>query len=374
MKIGDKVSFLSETGGGIVAGFQGKNIVLVEDSDGFQIPTPIKDVVVMRSEDYDIGKMVSAKHKLDAVSQGGSIYQKMHPIEDETADETVDEIGEDEIDDTKEVTFKAPVEEIKGHDVLSCFLAFVPMDIKAVTNTRFEVYFVNDSNYFVQYTYLTGESSSWNLRSNGEIEPNTKQYIEEIGREDLNEMTHITVQMLAYKRDKPFRLKPVVEMQMRLDPMKFYKLHTFCDNQFFELPALLYAIIENDSMDRPLVIDTKTLKNGMYKDQEEESPKSQKNKKDKDLIVVDLHATELLDNQDNLSHADILNYQLQKFRETIEQYKDKKGQKIVFIHGKGEGVLRHAIINDLNYRYKKCQYQDASFQEYGYGATQITIR
>ena len=33
MKIGDKVSFLSEIGGGRVAGFQGKDIVLVEDED-----------------------------------------------------------------------------------------------------------------------------------------------------------------------------------------------------------------------------------------------------------------------------------------------------------------------------------------------------
>ena len=33
MKIGDKVRFLSEMGGGKVAGFQGKDIVLVEDED-----------------------------------------------------------------------------------------------------------------------------------------------------------------------------------------------------------------------------------------------------------------------------------------------------------------------------------------------------
>ena len=38
MKKGDKVRFLSEVGGGKVAGFQGKNIVLVEDEDGFEIP------------------------------------------------------------------------------------------------------------------------------------------------------------------------------------------------------------------------------------------------------------------------------------------------------------------------------------------------
>ena len=34
MKIGDKVRFLSEVGGGIVKGFRGKDIVLVEDADG----------------------------------------------------------------------------------------------------------------------------------------------------------------------------------------------------------------------------------------------------------------------------------------------------------------------------------------------------
>lgn len=41
MKIGDKVRFLSEVGGGKISGFQGNNIVLVEDEDGFEIPTPL---------------------------------------------------------------------------------------------------------------------------------------------------------------------------------------------------------------------------------------------------------------------------------------------------------------------------------------------
>ena len=47
MKIGDKVRFLSEVGGGRVSGFQGKNIVLVEDEDGFEIPMQVKDVIVV---------------------------------------------------------------------------------------------------------------------------------------------------------------------------------------------------------------------------------------------------------------------------------------------------------------------------------------
>ena len=75
-----------------------------------------------------------------------------------------------------------------------------------------------------------------------------------------------------------------------------------------------------------------------------------------------------------MSATDILNHQLDVFRKTIDEYKNKIGTKLIFIHGKGEGVLRHAIIHELNYRYKKYPYQDASFQEYGYGATQITIK
>ena len=52
MKKGDKVRFLSEIGGGIVAGFQGKDIVLVEDEDGFEIPMSIKECVVIDTDDY----------------------------------------------------------------------------------------------------------------------------------------------------------------------------------------------------------------------------------------------------------------------------------------------------------------------------------
>ena len=61
MKIGDHVRFLSEVGGGKVAGFQGKNIVLVEDEDGFQMPMLMSEVVVVGDEDYDTKHIVEMK-------------------------------------------------------------------------------------------------------------------------------------------------------------------------------------------------------------------------------------------------------------------------------------------------------------------------
>ena len=50
MKIGDKVRFLSEVGGGIVRGFRGKDIALVEDDDGFEIPMLIGECVVLQTD------------------------------------------------------------------------------------------------------------------------------------------------------------------------------------------------------------------------------------------------------------------------------------------------------------------------------------
>ena len=99
-----------------------------------------------------------------------------------------------------------------------------------------------------------------------------------------------------------------------------------------------------------------------------------KRKGDEDVVVVDLHVDALLDTTAGMSAGDILNHQVSVFRRTLAEYASKKGQRIIFIHGKGEGVLRRALVNDLCYRYKSYTYQDASFQEYGYGATQVTIK
>lgn len=353
MKIGDKVRFLSETGGGIVAGFQGNNIVLVEDEDGFQIPVRTNDVVVVGTDDYNI--------KIDSVGKKDT----KKDIENEPAD--------------RPVTFRAKPEERKGGDVLSVYLAFVPIDSREITNTKFEAYIVNDSNYYINYSYTSAEGASWHLRSTGEVEPNTKLFIEEFDRETLNTLERVCVQLIAYKRDKTFMSKPPVDAQIRIDTVKFYKLHTFKENDFFEQPALLYTVIENDKVVRPLVIDAKKLKQEMTRkisdDNKKPNVQPARKQQDKDApIVIDLHASELLETTSGLSAADILNHQLDVFRKTMDEYKSKTGTKLIFIHGKGEGVLRHAIIHELNYRYKRCPYQDASFQEYGYGATQVTIK
>ena len=358
MKIGDKVRFLSETGGGKIAGFRDKNIVLVEDEDGFEVPMQMSEVVVIGEEDYDTRHVVEVKKKNTEEEK-----QK----EKEPAD--------------RPITFRQMPEERQGGDHLSAYLAFVPIDIKELTQTRFETYLVNDSNYYLRFTYLSAESGSWQLRATAEVEPNMKLFIEEFGRENLNELERVCIQLLPYKREKSFMLKPAVDVQIRVDAVKFYKLHTFQTNDFFEQPALIYTIIENDQPMNPLVVDAQQMKQIMYAAQH--STKTTPARKESmaksgdgltSPIIIDLHIDNLIDSTQGMNAADILNYQLDVFRKTLKEHEKEKGCKIVFIHGKGEGVLRRALINDLQYRFKQYTYQDASFQEYGYGATQVTIK
>ena len=233
MKIGDQVRFLNEIGGGRLAGFQGKNIVLVEDEDGFQVPMLMTEVVVVGDEDYGTGHMIEVRGQKSEMRDGKGV-QNTPP------DGTPPDSG------VEKITFKAKPVERKGGERLSAYLAFVPMDMKELTQTRFESYLINDSNYYMRYVYMTGENNAWTVRSEGELEPNTKEFIEEFGREDLNGLEHCCVQLLAYKRDKTFLLKPTVNAQVNVDTVKFYKLHAFSENDFFEQPALIYTIIEND--------------------------------------------------------------------------------------------------------------------------------
>lgn len=231
MKIGDKVRFLSEVGGGIVTGFQGKDIALVEDADGFDIPMPVRECVVIDADDYNIKrKPVAQKDVPDAAKSKGAVQTVKTSMEEE--------------EDERPITYRAA--ERKGGDVLNVMLAFVPQDIKAISSTGFDAYIINDSNYTLSFAYLCAEGHNWRVRSWGTVQPNTKFYIEEFDKSILNELEHVAVQVLAFKDNKSFMIKPAVSVELRIDTVKFYKLHTFRESIFFEEPSLIYDIVKDD--------------------------------------------------------------------------------------------------------------------------------
>lgn len=268
--------------------------------------------------------------------------------------------------------------EVRGGDTLNVFLAFVPEDIKAVSTTPFETYLVNDSNYYMYYTYLCAEGKAWTALSHGLIEPNTKLMLEEFEKSGLNDREHVALQMVAFKDNRSFVMKPSVSVELRIDTVKFYKLHTFRNTDFFETPALIYDVVRDDRPAKQVFVSAEDIQEALLQKQMADVPaKPQtliKRGGKNEIVEIDLHIGELLDDTRGMSNSEILNYQLDKFREVMEQYKNKREQRIVFIHGKGDGVLRKAVLDELKRRYSACKTQDASFQEYGFGATMVTIK
>jgi len=137
--------------------------------------------------------------------------------------------------------------------------------------------------------------------------------------------------------------------------------------------------VRDDVPERPLLIPVAELEEAMMtkarEDRRRPQPAASKPKrKEDDLVEVDLHISQLLDDTTGMAPGDMLRYQVDRFHAVMEEFAGHKGQRIVFIHGKGEGVLRAAIEKELKTRYKSCEYQDASFREYGFGATMVKIR
>lgn len=346
-QIGDVVRYLNAVGGGRIVKIEG-NIAYV-DEDGFETPVLLRECVVV------------------SPAGGGEVKKESKYVAPPTV------VPEHPVTPKAEV-----VEETVTGEKLNVVLAYQPVELKHLTTTSYDTYLVNDSNYYLYFTYLTRADNGigWITRYAGIVEPNIQVFLGEVTHADLPDMDRVAIQYVAFKRDKEFALKAPVAVEYRLDTTKFFKLHCFHDNVYFDTPVIALDIVKNDIPCRTMVIDSGALEEAMREKRHADKPlrrQVQKKEKRQGVIEVDLHINELLDTTAGLSNSDMLEVQLGEFRRVMDENIRNKGCKIVFIHGKGEGVLRNALLKELK-KYPRCEAQDASFREYGFGATQVTIR
>jgi hypothetical protein len=88
---------------------------------------------------------------------------------------------------------------------------------------------------------------------------------------------------------------------------------------------------------------------------------------------VDLHINKLIDQVVGLSNIEILTLQLDVFRKQLNQSIKSNEREIIFIHGIGNGTLKNELRRVADQEYQWCSQEDASFKEYGFGATRIRI-
>ena len=130
-----------------------------------------------------------------------------------------------------------------------------------------------------------------------------------------------------------------------------------------DLASLLERNIDQDLVKRA----NSDFKN-MYKGARENDTRGRN-----DYLEVDLHAHELLESQRGMSNGDIVQYQLRHFERMLRNAEEKKIAKVIFIHGVGQGILRSEIRKHLSEYYPHCEFMDAPYHIYGYGATEVRI-
>lgn len=96
-------------------------------------------------------------------------------------------------------------------------------------------------------------------------------------------------------------------------------------------------------------------------------------KVEKGVPEFDLHIEKLVKNKNGLSNFDILTIQLDTAKRQVEFALKNRIPKIVFIHGVGEGVLKTELDFMLK-RYEQISFQDANYQKYGLGATEVYFK
>ena len=358
-KIGDTVRFLNSVGGGRVVRIEGQ--IAYVDEDGFETPALLRECVV--------------------VAAGESFYERSYKPSSPTPAPKPDSVKPAPAPQPQPEL--PPVRETPEGEKINLVIGFEPADIKRLSDTSFDAFVVNDSNFCLYLTVATrpNESDKWTLRYGGMIEPAMQEFMFELLPEDLPSIDRIAVRAIPFKRSGDFTMKPAINFEQRLDATKFARLHCFGTNPYFDSQVLAIDVVKDDEVQVPRKVDPEQLRRAMQEKERDDRRKtrpvakvSKSSKASTALLEIDLHAAELLDDLRGLSPADILNYQIDTFRKVMDENLCNIGREIVFIHGKGEGVLRGALMKELNHRYKGHDVADASFREYGFGATKVTIR
>lgn len=349
-KIGNKVKFLYDTGGGVISNITREGKIFVRIEEGFDVPVVPSELMLDEKEEVADNNKANEEIPVD--------------------------MGEDEEDDNFSENIvpgqekQEEAQEDRGEEVY-VYLGIVP---DKNTGDSVDIFLINDCNYrilfFTGYK-LSGQNCKY-IRS-GLLEENTKMLLTSTTEKELKNFPEIVVQLVFYKKDEFFYHNPAFSI-INLKFMESVAGKMYVDNDFFEEKANIIPVMLSDGTNALTGIPREEIASAVLQKEMPVSEKKQAAKQVKHPVKeVDLHIHELVDNEAGLSHKDMLDIQKEKFRHELEDAINKQVKKIVFIHGKGNGRLKYEIRHALDRDYPKLKYQDASFSEYGFGATMVML-
>jgi len=327
LRIGDRVRFLNETGEGKVSRIKDKFTVFVEMQDGFEIPYPASQLVPIHTEliiDRDTENIeLSPEAQLT-----DAVYFIVEP----------------------------------DHELASL-------------RSDYRIYLFNASSFNMLYSYSIKDGEYYQTLKHGEIGAYQKVLLKQVKLQYFKDHSYHKIDCLLFKNGFFKAQLPIAEIVFVNDwtlaeakPIK---------HEEFEHPVYGFILKEEFLSTREIeqsltpedIMRVKSIKEFKSKASISKSKKDYLKSLEKE---VDLHIEELVANTNGLSNYEMLNIQLERFEKELDLAISKNMKKIIFIHGVGNGRLKQEILSVLKAT-RGITYHDASYKDYGFGATQVNI-
>ncbi len=348
IKVGDKVKFLNDTGGGIVSEIINDKMVNVRIEDGFDIPVLITELIIDSIDDGPDEKPYEINKKPEESN-------KTNPDTDKITDDTI------------------PAGNLPQKTIISVYFGMVPAIEKMIYKSDIDTYLINDCDFYIYY--LTGyfESTSFIYLKSGLLEANTKEHMKTFTQTEISKIKKFHFQILFASKGKYFPRAPV-DCYFDISKISFYKENNYKDNEFFHEKAYIFKIAGSNPEDENIDLKNSEPEWGLS-GKEVTKKKADKviSKSEHGIKEVDLHIHEIVDDYSGLTEGEILKLQLNRFHGELDKAIQENLKEIIFIHGLGNGKLKYEIRKSIDTGYPDITYQDASFKEYGFGATLVRL-
>ncbi len=326
LRIGDKVRFLNEVGEGVITRFKDKETVFVEMADGFEIPYLNKHLVPIHTELILNPEVENIEMELETILSD-SIYFIIEP----------------------------------DHEMPSL-----------VSDYKF--YLFNSSSYNVMFSYSVKDDECFQTLKHGELGAYQKVFLKQVKKNFFKEYAYHKIECLFYKNMHYKSQIPLAEILYIND--KIMSQSSLIFHNEFKFPVYAYVLKEN-FLDKEVVEKNITIEDLTRLKAIKEFKQPQKisiaKQRIKDLTKeIDLHIEELIDSHSGLTNTEILSIQLERFEKEIQYCLSNGIKKLIVIHGVGNGKLKQEIISILK-TIDDISYYDASYKNYGFGATEIII-
>ncbi|MCL2132002.1 MAG: Smr/MutS family protein [Lentimicrobiaceae bacterium] len=354
-KIGDKVKFLNEVGGGIIQKIISPTMVSVANQDGFDLPVLISEIIFAES-DNPTEKVFNQNFELSA-------DQQPKVAENEEGSRSI-----------KLQRFSS-----LHKNAFGIYLGYIPHDQVWLLKDAVDLYLFNYTDFEVVYNLtMEEENGTFSGIDYGSIDPFSKVHITTIERNELEMNLKGYAQTLFFKEiGSQIRLPLHAPFQVKMQ--RFLEKESYTPTNFSAERGIFIYLGKSFSPDTAqqdlLKKDSQLLEKQQVKIAQIVSEDSfiAPYKTDRFTAEVDLHIESIVNDHSKMDKGEILETQKNLFLRCLESGMAEKLQKIIFIHGVGNGSLKNEIAQTLK-QYPNIHYFDASMRKYGCGATEVLIK